>query len=139
MASSVRLSAHHYSVVGDPTIHELSVPGSSSLGSPIKTEIAVKLRSVMRSWFLDFVDDALDVDSEWKYKNKKQTLESLDKIKDWMERQIVEEEDWTKNKVKRLKRRIGDELRRTQEYWRPDVRPRNGVSLVNCACASETM
>jgi hypothetical protein len=86
----------------------------------------VKLRSVMRSWFLDLVDDALDVDSEWKYKNKKQTLESLDKIKDWLERQIVEEEDWTKNKVKRLKRRIGDESRRSQEYWRPDVRPRNG-------------
>jgi len=89
-------------------------------------ELAKDLCGQMQRWFLAFVEEALDVENKWKHSSDTPTLLSqFEKISDWLEQvhhQIVEEEEWTKEMIKRLKHRIGHNLRRLKE-WGP-VPPR---------------
>jgi len=126
---SEELSATKYWVGGGPhVVHELSLPNAPKTKSTAKertAELAKDLCGQMQRWFLDFVEEALDVENKWKHSSDTPTLLSqFEKISDWLEQvhhQIVEEE-WTKEMIKRLKHRIGHNLRRLKE-WGP-VPPR---------------
>jgi len=127
---SEELSATKYWVGGGPhVVHELSLPNAPKTKSTAKertAELAKDLCGQMQRWFLAFVEEALDVENKWKHSSDTPTLLSqFEKISDWLEQvhhQIVEEEEWTKEMIKRLKHRIGHNLRRLKE-WGP-VPPR---------------
>ena len=118
----MELSATKYWVGGGPhVVHELSLPNAPKTKSTAKertAELAKDLCGQMQRWFLDFVEEALDVENKWKHSSDTPTLLSqFEKISDWLEQvhhQIVEEE-WTKEMIKRLKHRIGHNLRRLKE------------------------
>jgi len=120
---SEELSATKYWVGGGPhVVHELSLPNAPKTKSTAKertAELAKDLCGQMQRWFLDFVEEALDVENKWKHSSDTPTLLSqFEKISDWLEQvhhQIVEEEEWTKEMIMRLKHRIGHNLRRLKE------------------------
>jgi hypothetical protein len=128
--ASAELSATKYWVDGGPhVVHELSLPNAPKTKSTTKertAELAKDLCGQMQRWFLDFVEEALDVENKWKHnRDTPMLLSQLEKISDWLEQvhhQIVETEEWNKEMIKSLKHRICHNLRRLKE-WGP-VPPR---------------
>ena len=126
----MELSSAKYWVSGVcHVVHELSLPNAPKTKSTTKqrtAELAKNLCGQMQTWFLDFVEEALDVENKWKHSSDVSTLLSqFEKISDWLEQiqhQIMEEEEWAKEMIKRLKHRISHNLRRLKE-WGP-VPPR---------------
>ena len=84
---SEELSATKYWVGGGPhVVHELSLPNAPKTKSTAKertAELAKDLCGQMQRWFLDFVEEALDVENKWKHSSDTPTLLSqFEKISD---------------------------------------------------------
>ncbi|XP_002450162.2 collagen alpha-1(XXVII) chain [Sorghum bicolor] len=88
--ASVEISSAKYWVGGVPhLVHELSLPNAPKTKSTAKertAELAKNLCGQMQTWFLDFVEEALDVENKWKHSSDTSTLLSqFEKISDWLE------------------------------------------------------